>query len=375
MNIKNKIVIYAVLSGVILIMLSVNASADGSDRIAEEYQVSAYRARVTEVLSEQVFGDFTIQTLQIRISNREHKNLITTITNTLTGGNSDVILRTGSRITVIMELDSENNPVFYFYGYDRTIPLAVLFLLFLLCIVIFGRTKGFRAITALTLTILLVLFGLVPLLLRGYNPIILSIITCVISAVITFTICFGVGKKSFSALIGVSGGLLIAGIIAHLFGIFARISGIAHGDAQMLQYLPNGYMFDFRGMLFAGIIIGASGACTDVAISISSALTELKAHHPNISRKEIIQSGFNIGRDIMGSMVDTLVLAYTGSSLTTILVLVGFEKAAAEIINLESIATEILRAVAGSIGLIFAIPITVFAFILLDKKKLPDFVI
>jgi len=336
--------------------------------LAEEFQVNLYRARVLGVADEIIIRDTTVQVLNIRILNGDLRGNEATIRNTIVDSPDAIRLRTGDRISVHMELNADNEVVFFFQNYDRTGPIAFLFIFFALCVIALGRIKGVKALVALTLTIGLIMFGLVPLLLRGHNPIILSILTCMIAAVITFGICFGTGKKSVSAIIGVSGGLLVGGVIAYLFGIFARITGFAHGDAQMLQYLPGGYSFDFRGLLFAGIIIGALGACMDVAISISSALMEIKTHNPTIGKKELIQSGFNIGKDIMGSMVNTLVLAYTGSSLATILIFVGFERGFIEIINLDSIATEVVRAIAGSLGLLFAIPITVFAFILLDKK-------
>ncbi|MCL1881800.1 MAG: YibE/F family protein [Oscillospiraceae bacterium] len=365
MKVKIKSVIFITLSVVFITLLSTNISAN----LAEDYQVNLYRARVIEVTEERTIGESVIQTLQIRILNRDLQNHESTITNTLVGNNYDINLSAGDRISVHMELGSDGEPLFYFHSYDRSLPLLFLIIFFALCVIVLGKTKGLKALIALTITISLIFFGLIPLLLRGYNPIILSIIVCILSAIITFSICFGIGKKSISAIIGVSGGLLMGGIIAYLFGFLARITGFSHGDAQMLQYLPNGYMFDFRGLLFAGIIIGALGACLDVAISISSSMTEIKAHNPSIEKKDLINSGFNIGKDIMGSMVNTLVLAYTGSALATIMIFMGFEMRFSEIINLESISTEIVRAIAGSLGLIFAIPITIFAFILLDKSK------
>jgi uncharacterized membrane protein len=119
------------------------------------------------------------------------------------GDMSDINLKRGDRISVHMELNEDNQPLFYFHGYDRSLPLLFLCLFFMACVIILGRFKGIKALIALTLTVSLVLFGLVPLLLRGYNPIILSILTCILAAVITFSICFGVGKKSISAIIGV----------------------------------------------------------------------------------------------------------------------------------------------------------------------------
>ncbi|MCL2426122.1 MAG: YibE/F family protein [Oscillospiraceae bacterium] len=365
----------SIVSLIVLILLSLSVPAtvlaDGG-ALAEEYQVNIYRAIVIETPDERVIGDTVIQIVQIRILNRDLRGFEATITNTLVGNDYDIRLVRGNRISVHMELSADNEPLFYFQGYDRSLPLLFLVSFFAICVVVLGRLKGLKALIALTITVGLVIFGLVPLLLRGYNPILLSIATCILAAIVTFSICFGVGKKSMAAIIGVSGGLLVGGIIAYLFGVVTRITGFSHGDAQMLQYLPGGYVFDFRGLLFAGIIIGALGACMDVAISISSSMIEIKNHKPEISKAELIQSGFNIGKDIMGSMVNTLVLAYTGSSLATILIFVGFEMGFSEVINLESISTEIVRAIAGSLGLLFAIPITIFAFVLLEKKKQSD---
>ncbi|MCL2224514.1 MAG: YibE/F family protein [Defluviitaleaceae bacterium] len=338
-------------------------------RLAEEFQVNLYRARVVEVADEIVIRDTVTQVLRVRVLNRDLRGHETTVRNTLAYDATNRPLRSGNRIVLHMEEDADGTPVFFFYGYDRLVPFAVLFAFFAACVVALGGLKGVRALTALLLTIMLIMFVLVPLLLRGYNPIVLSVVVCVLSTIITCVICFGTGKKSFSAVLGVSGGLLIGGVIAHVFGIAARMAGLSHGDAQMLQYLPGGYMFDFRGLLFAGIIIGALGACLDVAISISSALTEITAHNPSAEKKEIVRSGFNIGKDIMGSMINTLILAYTGGSLATILIFAGFGSGLSQIFNLESIAVEILRSVAGSLGLIFAIPITIFAFVFLDKMK------
>jgi len=163
--------------------------------------------------------------------------------------------------------------------------------------------------------------------------------------------------------------LVLGGLIAYIFGIVARLSGFSSPDASMLLYLPDAIAFDFRGLLFAGIIIGALGAAMDVAISIASSLTELQRENPNISAKNMIKAGFNIGHDIMGTMINTLVLAYAGGALTMLLLFVGFGTSFHHIVNLDFFATEVVRAVAGSIGLLFAIPITIAAFVTIPWKE------
>lgn len=351
----------------LLILLPLPGASARNPNLADELQVNLYSARVVAITDETEIHDTIIQAVQIRILNRDLRGTYATITNTLVQGAQNIHLRPGTRISVHMESGADGAPAFFFNGYDRTIALLILFLVFTACIIALGKIKGLRALFALLVTIALILFGLVPLLLQGYHPILLSVLTCVIAAILIFAICYGINKKSISAAIGVAGGLLIAGIIAYLFGVLTNVTGFASGDAQMLQYLPGGYRFDFRGMLFAGIIIGALGAVTDVAISIASPLAELKARNPAITNKELIASGLNIGKDIMGSMVNTLVLAYTGGALATLLIFMGFETGFNEILNLESISTEIIRALTGSIGLLFTIPFTIFSFITLER--------
>ena len=337
-----------------------------NDKLSEEYQLNLYKAEVIDVSNEKV-KDATIQTIKIKILNRDYKGYKTTIKNTLTNNGHDIKLNKRNKISVHMEMNEEK-PSFYFHSYDKSFSLLVLCIIFTICILIFGGLKGLKALIALILTILLIFLLLIPLLLKGYSPILLSIVTCVLATIITFIITNGFTKKTLTAILGVSFGLLVGGIIAYLFGIFTKVSGVSTENAQMLQYLPSGIIFDFKGLLFAGIIIGSLGACMDVAMELTSSLIEIKTHHPKISDKKLIKSGFNIGKDIMGTMVNTLILAYTGGSLSTILIFVGFNKSFSEVINLDSITIEIVRALSGSIGLLFAIPFTIFAFIFLNKR-------
>ena len=344
------------------------AIVTANSNLSEEYQLDLYKAEVIEVTKVKKTEDTEIQYLLIEITNKNLKGTEATITNTLLDNGYDIKLEKGDNISVHMEMD-EGEPNFYFNGYDRTNYIIVLLAIFTLCIILLGGLKGIKALISLIITILLIAFGLIPLLLKGYNPIIFSILTCTLSAVLTFIITSGFSKKTLTAIIGVTGGLFAGGLIAYIFGAVAKITGFSSESAQMLQYLPSGVTFDFKGLLFAGIIIGALGACMDVAISIASSLTELKKQNPNIQNKELISSGFNIGKDIMGTMVNTLVLAYTGSSLAILLLFIGFEKSFNEIINLDSISSELIRAISGSIGLLFAIPITIFAFVFLNKEE------
>ena len=345
-----------------------NAEVD-INAIPEEYQLNLYSAKIIEIKDTLVSGDIRTQIAEIKILNKDLKGQIFEVRNDLTGNEIyDVILKENRKISVhIEEKDNELNA--YVVGYERSGSLFQILLIFVILLFLIGGFKGLKAIISLAITIFLILFLLVPLLLNGYNPIAVSVLTCTLASIITFLIISGYNKKTASAIIGTVGGLLIGGLIAYFYGTSAKLTGFSSSDAQMLLYLPNQIAIDFRGLLFAGIIIGALGACMDVSISIASALSEIQKENPTISIKKLMKSGFNIGKDIMGTMINTLILAYTGGSITTMLVFIGFEKQFNEIINLDSIATEILRALTGSIGLLFAIPITVFAYTLITKRR------
>lgn len=362
MNIKSNL-----LKIVLLLFLFFPPTILANDKLKEEYQLNLYKAKVIDVVSEEKIQDSTVQTLKIKILNKDYEGKESVIKNTLLGNPNDIKLHKGDKIMVHMEKNG-NDVSFYFQSYDKSLSLLVLCILFIIFVIILGGTKGLKSILALVLIILLIIFGLVPLLLKGYSPIILSIITCVLSSVITFTITNGFTKKTLVAILGVSCGLLVSGLIAYTFSAITRITGFSSDAAQMLQYLPGGIVYDFKGLLFAGIIIGALGACMDVSMELTSSLTEIKKHHPKIKDKDLIISGLNIGKDMMGTMVNTLILAYAGGSLSTILIFMGFNKNFNEIINLDSITTEIIRSIAGSIGLIFAIPFTIFIFVIVNKK-------
>ena len=136
---------------------------------------------------------------------------------------------------------------------------------------------------------------------------------------------------------------IIAGIISYGFGNIAKLTGLSAQEAQMLMFIPQGIEFDFKGLLFAGIIIGALGAVMDVAMSISSAMDEIRSNNTSIATKDLVRSGLVVGRDIMGTMSNTLILAYTGSAIPLLLLFIAYETSIVNVLNLDLIATEVVR--------------------------------
>lgn len=242
---------------------------------------------------------------------------------------------------------------------------------FILLLIIVGGFKGFKAVISLVLTAVAIFKFLLPAILKGWDPVLVSVVICTIIIIFTMLLISGWNKKTLSAILGTVSGVLIAGAIAIVVGNMAKLTGIGGDEAQMLMYIPREVIFDFRGLLFAGIIIGTMGANMDVGMSIASSMHEIKLNTPQISSKDLIKAGMNIGRDIMGTMSNTLILAYTGGTLHLLLLLMAYKNSITEVISWDIISSEILRAMAGSIGLVITIPITalISGFIEREKEK------
>lgn len=281
-------------------------------------------------------------------------------------------LKDGDKVLVYIEEDIDGNiahiDVADFLRQDTLLLLTIGFFLLL---IILGGLKGLKSLVALVITCLAVIKVMLPAILSGANPIITSVVVCIGIIIITLLIVGGINYKSLSAIIGCAGGVLAAGIIALIAGYAMRFTGLGDEESKMLLYIPQNIQFNFQGLLFAGIIVGALGAAMDVGMSIASAMNEIAEQTKAITMGGIIKAGLNIGRDIMGTMSNTLILAYTGGSLQLLLLIMAYDISFVEIINREIMAIEILRAIAGSIGLLFTIPITSITagFLLLRKHQ------
>lgn len=248
--------------------------------------------------------------------------------------------------------------------------LIIIVLLYAGAIVVVGGLKGVKALISLILTVLAIFYVVIPQIMAGANPLFITISTCVVITIVVLIIIAGFNKKALAAIIGTSGGIIIAGVFAIIFGNLMSLSGICE-DARLLVGIIDTAALDFRGILFAGIIIGALGACMDVSMSIASALHELKEESPEISIGKMIKAGLNIGKDMMGTMTNTLILAYTGGSIILIMLFMSMNLPFYEVINQEMMIEEVLRAIAGSFGLVITIPFTtvVSSLLMANKEK------
>lgn len=272
--------------------------------------------------------------------------------------------------TVIVQLSTAGDTIQQVTIQDvvRQNYILLMILVFFAIIIAIGKKQGVKAILGLIVTILAIYFIMIKGIYNGGNAIWLSIVTSIVIIVLTFIIISGLNKKSLTAALGTSGGVISAGLVAVIFGFFAKLSGVTE-ESLFLAVASQKIVFNFKDLFFAGIVISALGACMDVGMSIASALDEIKQKNPEITWKELLKSGMNIGRDVIGTMTNTLILAYVGGSLTLILLFMATNMSIGEIINKETIAIEAVSALAGSMGVVFTVPTTSLVYALLNKAK------
>ena len=257
-----------------------------------------------------------------------------------------------------------------FMEYDRSSVLWGLLLGFFALIVIFGGKKGINTIVSLIFTCLAVFMVFVPSILKGNNIYLSSIIVSIYIIFMSLLIINGANKKTLCAIVGNLGGLIIAGLLALIVSNIMHLTGLIDDDSMFLLLLNTETPIDLKAILWSGIVIGSLGAVMDVSMSIASAMNELAENMCERNFKSMLKSGFNIGQDAIGTMTNTLILAYIGSSLSVVLLLMVNYKDVLLLFNLEMIVFEIIQAIIGSMGILFAIPITsLFAAYVYNQKK------
>ena len=307
----------------------------------------------------------TSQQVLLRIESGKMKGKLVSLDHVASGGVMGVkmVLQAGDKVLVYVEEkpskeESPNGtPLVYIDDYLRGTPLFWLAVIYGAIMVLIGGKKGLKSLVSLVLTILIIYYVLFPLTLRGFNPLLVSMLISAVVSLLVFRIVGGRTAKALSAAIGTLTGVSIAGILATVVGKMIHLSGMSSEEAKLLLYSMN-VNIDFQGLLFSGILIGALGAVMDVGMSIASAIDEVRKVHPEANFGNLFKAGMNVGRDIMGTMSNTLILAYTGSALPLLLLFMAGSIPLAKAINMELVAEEIARALAGSIGLVLCIPVT-----------------
>lgn len=266
----------------------------------------------------------------------------------------------GDGVTVGLSTYSDGTVRCYIYEYDRSTGLALVLGAFLLVTVLVGGRVGLKSLLSLGLTVAALIFILLPLLLRGWPTILTTFFVSVLVTAATFVILGGVDKKTVCACLGTLAGIALATVFGLLAQKLLRIDGYRQEYAEaLLQLRQTGESaIGITGLITAGVIVSALGAVMDVAMSISSALQELTRVNPDLTSRDLFRSGMNIGRDMVGTMTNTLILAILGSGLTLVVYIYSLSLQPWQLLSSAYMSLEAISGIASSIGVMLAVPFT-----------------
>lgn len=312
-----------------------------------------------KIVSLETAQNGTRQEIEVRITQGAFKGDRVALSHALSGNKAlDIVYREGDRVLIWIEYQEGTIHRAIIREITRDHYLFYLLLFFLFSLLLIGRKQGAKTILTLAITAFFVIKVLLPLILKGLPPVLVTLGVASVIVAITLILISGFNRKTYAAILGTVGGVIIAGIIATIMTSLTRLTGFSNSEAQMLMHVPRESDFNFQGLLFSGMIIGAVGAVLDIGMSIASTMDQVKKANPEIETKALIASGLNVGKDIMGTMSNTLILAYAGASIHLLLVLQAYDIPLSRIFNVDAIATEAVRILSGTIGLIYAIPLT-----------------
>jgi uncharacterized membrane protein len=323
------------------------------------------KAKVLEVLTEALSKDnatgFDVgyQTVRIRIVTGEHKGEVMTVKNTL-NYTSNVKARAGAEVIVCIDTANKTTYEAWIYSYNRETYLYLFIVLFVAALCTIGGSRGFKSVAGIIFTFSGIIFLFVPLLYRGYSPAWAAMGVVIITVCVTFVLLAGFTAKTLSAILGTASGAVIS--MLFLLGALSitHLSGFSGSEADTLIQIAAATHMKVGELLFAAILISSLGAIMDIAISIATSVNEVYLNNPSLGRKELFRSGMNVGRDMMGAMANTLIIAFTGTSLNILVLLYAWNVSYHQLLNNNMIGIYIIQAVSGSIAVILTVPLVSF---------------
>jgi len=350
-----------VFLAIFLLPVFVNAQ-----EIHQELQ-GVWKAKVTDIISQEekyIEGTDTKEVTQVinaEILEGDRKGEVVTL------NNDYIVLKDGQTFFLNYFINISGTEYYSVRDVDRIGGIFILLILFVIVVLIFGKFQGLRSLISLFFNFLVILYVLLPVLLKGYSPILVSIV--VGSFILFFAIFFthGFNRSSTIAFSGTVISVALTGLLAFFSIKLLNLSGFFSEETMYLNFNTSGSL-NFEGLLLGGIIIGVLGVLDDIAITQVAVVSEIRSIGQHLSNKEIFDKAMNVGKEHVSALVNTIVLAYAGVSLPLLL---WFSKSTAPIntiINNEIFATEIARTIVGSIGLIITVPITTILAVMVSKK-------
>jgi len=364
--------IVALLFSFVLLGNSAYAQSELSQESPREETLEAVVEKILEEKQVKPMGseDFQFyQKLELLVTKGSLKDKKITIENGNIPVANNLKYKVDDRVIVTFSKDFEGNDSFYITDYVRRGSLVWLFLIFVMSAVVIAKWRGILSLVGMGISFLVIFSFILPKILAGSNPVEIAILGSLIIIPVSFFLSHGFNKKTMVAIAGTLFALIITGVLANIFVEVSKLTGFASEEAGFLQVARQGTI-NIKGLLLAGIIIGVLGVLDDITISQSAIVFQLKEANEKLKFNELYKRAMNVGQDHISSMVNTLVLVYTGAALPLLLLFINNPHPFSEIINYEIVADEIVRTLVGSIGLILAVPITtVIASLVAEKTR------
>lgn len=354
---------------IILFAILFPYSTVNAEAVLLQDKVSIVKAEVLEVLSEEVENiagtdiKSTYQSLRVKILEGEKNGEIITL-------KDDYLkLKAGDLFLLRDTIRSEDKAQFYsvFDSY-RIKPIIIFTILFVILTIIIGGMQGVRGLISLIGSLFLILYILIPSILNGYSPIAMSMLVSSLIIILGSYVTHGFNRTTSSAVIGMIITIIFTGALAYISVDLSNLTGFESEEAVYFNLNTKGSI-DMVGILLSGIMIGLLGVLYDVAIGQAISVEELHKIAPHVSRKKIYARALRMGREHIGALVNTLAIAYVGASLPLLLLFSLSENTTFSVINREIFASEIIRTLIGSTGLVLAVPITTLLAVLIIVKK------
>ena len=378
---ENRLSLIVLIIAVVLFVLLRLWAAPAVEEPADASEYATYEtAKITALLSDTTESDESSdggwrgdQLLLAEVTSGAYKGETLQVYNYV-GPLYGVPVQVGDSVVLTVSTYADGSHTATVYEFDRSLPLLLVVVLFLLVTVLVGGKTGAKSLVSLSVTLACLFLILLPLLMKGLPTLPTVFFLCAYIAVVSLTILGGFRQKTVCAMLGAIAGTALA----MLFGLLAqgvcRIDGLRLSDVEpLLQLRQQGIPIGLRHLLTGGIVISALGAVMDVTMGISSAISEVHAVDPSLGRKELFRSGMNVGRDMVGTMTNTLILAFLGSSFTLILYLYSLGLSVHQLLSSAYLAVEVISGLSASVGVILSIPITaLICAVLLGKKDAPQ---
>lgn len=328
------------------------------------------KAEVTEILQDNLnsngtrVGEQKVRVKMLTGARKGEKLDVTSSSGYLFGAACTV----GMKVVVMQSVAGETT-IASVYSQDREWVIYIFSLLYLLALCVIGGKQGIKGCLGLIFTFFCVIFVYLPLVYLRFSPFWAAVFICFLTTLVTMYLIGGPTKKTCAATLGTLAGVVLAGLSAWCFSKASGISGYNVSDIETLMTLWNTNRIQVGGLLFSGLLISCLGAVMDVAMSISSAIDEIYKQNNSLTRKELFKAGMRVGRDMMGTDSNTLILAFAGSSVSTLLLDYAYDLPYQQIINSNNIGIAIMQGLAGSFGIVLSVPLTVLICTVLFHKN------